>query len=680
MLISVLSLIISIALFQIGQNFYYTHSEVHPAQGGTFIEGVVSDFHFLNPVLVQTDLDRDVMSLVSCSLTRFDPLSNSILDYAADHTLSPDQRTYTFNLRKDVFWHDGRPVTADDVVFTFQEMIQAPDFPNPTLAENFSGVTITKIDEQTVTMTLKKKYAFFIFNTIVGLLPKHILGQVSPADLLTSEFNFQPIGCGPYKVKEVTSKHIKLVANKNYFLNPPLIETVIFRIFQSTAELVKNIDSITGSKDFDDQTFTTLRNDARLTINDFVLPQYVALFFNTDREILRNHKTRLGLQLATDKKSLITKLDLFAQILDTPLLEISQNDWQYQFDASRSDGALFDAGWHYPQTDQVAQNPVVAAPVEDSNPKFITQPTLEKFWATSDKEFYIEGQAPEGSQKIIVNDYELSLFQVGDSEWNYKASFELKNLKEGENKFSIANEKGEFDHLTVFFATTEKERDAWLAKKLAKENTTTEFTEAPANSLTLNPDFRYQDGQKLSLKILVLKRENFVQTAELIAEQWRERGVELILEVLAEPEFMQRMQNHDYDILLSGQNLGYNLDTYTFWHSSEARVNGENLSNLKSSAANAWLEQIRASFDISVRRKRLANLREVLSKEVPAVILYSPVYSYAIDNKVKNFNLGQIALKRDRLAGLANWYLSEQRVATKNLGFWNFVSWFWEEL
>ncbi|MFH1545869.1 MAG: ABC transporter substrate-binding protein, partial [Patescibacteria group bacterium] len=169
-LIGILSLVILISAFQVGNRFFMENSEPVPASGGTFVEGVVCEFNFLNPVLAQTNLDRDLTSLIFCGLTRFDPVSNAIVDGIADHSLSPDQRTYTFKIKEGVRWHDGMLVSADDVIFTFRDVLQNENFPNPALAADFLDVAIEKIDEKTVTMTLQKKYAFFIYNTSIGLL------------------------------------------------------------------------------------------------------------------------------------------------------------------------------------------------------------------------------------------------------------------------------------------------------------------------------------------------------------------------------------------------------------------------------------------------------------------------------------------------------------------------------
>ncbi|MBU1089435.1 hypothetical protein KKF38_01415 [Patescibacteria group bacterium] len=707
-LIGILSLVILISAFQVGNRFFMENSEPVPASGGTFVEGVVGEFNFLNPVLAQTNLDRDLTSLIFCGLTRFDPVSNAIVDGIADHSLSPDQRTYTFKIKEGVRWHDGVLVSADDVIFTFRDVLQNENFPNPALAADFLDVAIEKIDEKTVTMTLQKKYAFFIYNTSIGLLPKHLLKDTNPAELLASNFNLNPTGCGPYLVDSVSGNAIRLSAFPDFYRGRPFIDSIIFRIFENEEQLAKNLEGIMGTKDLSEKNVKAFENDSRLEFHDFTLPQYVGLFFNTDREILKDKKLRLGLQLATNKEKIAEARGGRVKVLDTPLLEIASADWKYEFDASRADGALFDAGWQYRDSEsEVAaegeeimkttptqpplETPSVPLPLSNSNKaNFITLPSTEDFFATSEAEFFIEGIAPEGSTKVVVNSYQLSKFTAGDESWSYKASVNLGTLRAGENEFVATNQDGEFDRLRIFYSANEEERAKWLTAERAKI-TAAEPTVEPAASeeeIETEPDktkstslrLRYKDDEPLALKLLIPEAQaEFLSVAEEIARQWRERGVKLTIERLPDPEFLNRLTKRDYDIILFGQNLGYNLDTYSFWHSSEAREGGSNLSNLKSSAVNAWLEQIRSSFDSAERRKRLANLREVLSEEVPAVMLYTPTYSYAVDRKVKGLNLGRIALKRDRLANSPSWYLHESREATADLDVWNFLKWFFNE-
>ncbi|MFH0776043.1 MAG: ABC transporter substrate-binding protein [Patescibacteria group bacterium] len=694
-LVGVFGLVILISAFQIGNRFYTENSEPVAVEGGTFVEGVVGEFNFINPVLAQTNLDRDLTSLVFCGLTRFDPISNSVVDGIADHELSADQRSYTFRIKDGVKWQDGEPVTADDVIFTFKTVLQDEGFPNPAAASDFFGVEIEKVDAMTVKMTLPKKYAFFIYNTSIGLLPEHLLKNVKPADLLGSDFNLNPVGCGPYRVDSIGTNAIRLSAFADYYRGRPFIDSVIFRIFSDENELVKNLDGVMGTKDLSEKSIKGFQNDARLALHDFTLPQYVGLFFNTERPILSDKKLRLGLQLATDKDKIAEVRGGRVKVIDTPLLEIASADWKYEFDAARADGALFDAGWKYRDTEPSATpvkaelNPNTPASIGEpakavSSAQFINKPSSEDFFATGETEFFLEGSAPAGSTKILVNDYQLSKFTAGNTTWSYKSSVALGTLKKGENEFIVANQNGEFDRIKIFYSADEAERTAWLAKQAPTAAPAAEVAkpvETPAaKPASTELRLRYKNDEPLALKLLISQdQEKFLEVAEEIAQEWRERGVKLTIERLPEEEFLKRLNKRDYDIILFGQNLGYNLDAYSFWHSSEAHEGGSNLSNLKSSSVNAWLEQVRSSFDSSERRKRLANLREVLSEEVPAVMLYTPTYSYAVDKKVGGFNLGHIALKRDRLANLPSWYLREGRQATGGFGIWNFVKWFFTE-
>lgn len=747
--IGVLALAIAVSTFQIGDAFLDSHTTLVPASGGTYVEGVTGTFQFLNPVLAQTDLDRDASNLLFCGLTRFDPTTNTIIDDIATHTLSADQRTYTFTIKENVKWHDGEPVTADDAIYTFRDVIQHADFPNTALAADFRNITITKVDDRTITMNLPRRYAFFIYVTTVGLLPRHLLSDKPVAEMLSSDFNLSPVGCGPYKLENISSTQIRLTANPAYYKDRAHLDTIVFRIFQNEEQLFKNLDGVNGTKDLAAKHIESLRSDARLALHEFTLPQYVALFFNIEHAKLRDKKTRLGLQVATDKKAVIQAIGGKAKGIDTPLLEIANSDWQYDFSATRADGALFDAGWRYPTkaAEPSAVQPVVtktptvqpAATAPTTNvPKkneYITVPTNEQRYATDKTEFLIQGTAPAGTSGIIVNGYPLKNFVSGKT-WSYKAAANIGTLKAGENPYTVVatvnGVKQTIGTLTVLLENDAAKRTAWLDQNNAKpevnektDNQKPEIADSkqretansvatntvtpvktgtqspperdPANGVgtTSNQPVKNEQslienrqskirtniaGEPLALTLLVLSdnAEHMAAAAE-IKKQWSERGVALTLDPLPRSEFLAKLQKGDYDIILSGQNLGYNLDAYAFWHSSEARENGTNLSNLSSPAVNAWLEQIRSSFNSTERRKRLGNLRDTLASEVPAVVLYTPTYTFAIDQKIQNFNLGRIALVRDRFANTANWHMRESRELKTDVNIWTFITWLFLE-
>ncbi len=172
-----------------------------PITGGVLVEGVIGIPRFINPVLAASDADRDLTALVYSGLMRVREDGSLEPDLAEKVTVSPDGTSYTFTLKKDEEWHDGEPVTADDVVFTVQKALD-PSIKSPKRA-SWEGVTVAKIDTYTVEFTLRQPYASFLENTTMGILPKHKWTGVDAEQFPFSEYNVVPIGSGPYQVASV---------------------------------------------------------------------------------------------------------------------------------------------------------------------------------------------------------------------------------------------------------------------------------------------------------------------------------------------------------------------------------------------------------------------------------------------------------------------------------------------
>src|SRR5919202_1152792 len=204
-------------------------SEV-PDYGGAYVEGLAGFPEALNPVLANDDASNAVDALVFSGLTKADEHGLPVPDAAQSWDISPDGKTYTFVLRTNARWHDGVPVTADDAVYTLT-LLQDPTYPGP-LGALWKDVSVAKVDDRTVKLTLQKdSYAPFIENTSLGLLPAHILGSVGPRDLPTHRFNVQPVGAGPYRVKEVRADQITLEVSPGYYGPKPYLHRILFRIY-----------------------------------------------------------------------------------------------------------------------------------------------------------------------------------------------------------------------------------------------------------------------------------------------------------------------------------------------------------------------------------------------------------------------------------------------------------------
>jgi peptide/nickel transport system substrate-binding protein len=145
--------------------------------------------------------------------------------------VSPDGKTITVKLRRDVKWADGKPFTADDVKFTFDVIMS----PKTTLSKTTyrSIATFTVKDQYTIEWKMADVFPAYLtlFSYPSGIIPKHHLEAVPLEDLGKHEFSRKPFGTGPFRVTEwQAASHIALDANPNYWKGKPKLDKVIFRI------------------------------------------------------------------------------------------------------------------------------------------------------------------------------------------------------------------------------------------------------------------------------------------------------------------------------------------------------------------------------------------------------------------------------------------------------------------
>lgn len=165
----------------------------------TYVEAMVGAPRFVNPLLAVSDTDMDLTHLVYSGLTRVDTKGNLIPDLASRWDTSPDASTYTFTLKSDLRWHDGELLTADDVLFTV-EQLRRSDFPgDPMLAAPWKEVKMEAHNRQMVVLRLPRPDATFLQHTTLGILPRHLWGDPNAGGLATSELNRAPVGSGPWR-------------------------------------------------------------------------------------------------------------------------------------------------------------------------------------------------------------------------------------------------------------------------------------------------------------------------------------------------------------------------------------------------------------------------------------------------------------------------------------------------
>jgi peptide/nickel transport system substrate-binding protein len=186
-----------------------------PAYGDTFIQASIGDIGGLIPSLTSDQSSHEVGAMIYDGLVKTDKDLNLAPAMAESWTYSRDCLELTFKLRRDVKWHDERPFTADDVVFTYQTMIN-PKTPAP-FKEGFMLVKdVVAPDPYTVRVRYAEPYARAVETWSTYMLPKHLLQSFAEAGTLReSPQNSWPVGTGPYRFQEwKPGEKVVLVANR----------------------------------------------------------------------------------------------------------------------------------------------------------------------------------------------------------------------------------------------------------------------------------------------------------------------------------------------------------------------------------------------------------------------------------------------------------------------------------
>ncbi|MDO8443830.1 MAG: ABC transporter substrate-binding protein [Candidatus Azambacteria bacterium] len=286
-----------------------------PVFGGTYVEAISESPHNLNPLLSTNDSDRDISTLLFSSLLKYNEKGELAPDLAASYTVSKDKKTYTIKLKSGIFWHDGEPFDAEDVVFTVNAA-QNPEYNSP-LRASWQGVKAEASDEFTVVLTLKTPYGAFTENlALLGILPKHIWENVAPQSFPLADFNFNPIGTGQYRFVKLQKDSlgriisVNLTANTEYFASAPFIKNLVLKFYLSEEEAV----SAFNRKEADGVLLQTAQNKNQLRGLDnssvFSLPslRIYGLFLNTNDKLLGAQYIREAINYAIDRKEILNKL------------------------------------------------------------------------------------------------------------------------------------------------------------------------------------------------------------------------------------------------------------------------------------------------------------------------------------------------------------------------------------
>ncbi len=358
-----------------------------PVPGGVYREGMVGAFTNSNPLYATSLADSTVSNLVFSSLFKRDANNELIPDLAESMTVNDAGDEYTVILKPNVSWHDGQPLTADDVVYTFR-MAGHPDAKSPLL-QTWRQINVQASDQRTVVFKLNNALASFPHSLTTGIIPKHVLEVFQPQELRSTNFNtLQPIGSGPFKWntvetvgtgREAIQQRIALMANSDYHLNTPHLEQFIIHTYANNDRLRKGFESqeINAVVGFDTIPDEFIEDD---TVHHYAAPLMAAnmAFMKTDSALLKDAKVRTALLRATNVPELIRQLDYPVVPVDQAVLK-SHNTYDkkkaqqsYDIDAARK--LLDQAGWKLNQDGVRTKNdqPLILKLYAQSTPDFTT--------------------------------------------------------------------------------------------------------------------------------------------------------------------------------------------------------------------------------------------------------------------------------------------------------------------
>ena len=362
-----------------------------PAQSGPIVlrVGWAGSPDTLNPGTAVLSEAYTIFALVYDTIYEYQLDGTYKLDAAESADVSEDGLTWTFKIRDGINFHDGQPMTANDVAFSVNLYKNNPDYIYlNAYTVNFDTVEAT--DDSTVVITLTDAVPNMDYLlSYLYIVPEHIWKDHAEAPASVEFENLEMIGTGPFKVAEYTqNEFIRLAANKEHFANPPKIDEVIFQTFESDDVLVQSLKS--GQVDMITEmpatAVETLKGDANIqvvtgapfapAVSDIIFNQATPENCPTDaggictgHPALRDRNVRLALAHATDKQKLIDVVLLGFGSPGLTLIPDGLGHWyndtiqDYKFDVAKANTILDDAGYADSDGDGIREMPDGSQPL-----------------------------------------------------------------------------------------------------------------------------------------------------------------------------------------------------------------------------------------------------------------------------------------------------------------------------
>ncbi|HSB65713.1 MAG TPA: peptide ABC transporter substrate-binding protein, partial [Anaerolineales bacterium] len=232
--------------------------------------------------------------------------------------ISRDGTIYNFSLNPKAVWHDGKPVTSDDVIFTIQ-MMSSEESPLPVdMREFWKQIEISRLDEKTIQFKLPEPFAPFLDYLTFGILPSHLVGDLSLAELENDPFNLNPVGSGPYRFDHLITDGgqvtgVVLSSFKNYYDQGAYIDQIALRYYPDAASAfgAYQAGDIAGIGNVTRDILPEVLAEKRLNLYTTRLPAMTLILLNLDdpqAKFFQDANLRKALMQGLNRQAMIDSL------------------------------------------------------------------------------------------------------------------------------------------------------------------------------------------------------------------------------------------------------------------------------------------------------------------------------------------------------------------------------------
>ena len=316
---------------------------VRPTQrGGTITVGHTSKPRIINPILTTDSISASLMSLVFNSLVTYDADGQIVPDIAKAWQTSENGTVWRFSLRDDVVFHDGHPLTAHDVEFTYKTMAEVSSFSDQYA---FIKSVIAETDN-VVTVGLEHPVQG-LPELVCPIVPRHLLENT---DLQTVSFNRQPVGSGPFRVTGWTDDDtITLEANPQYHhLDRPALERIIFKYFPDSESASNRLaeSKVDIALDFTASDIPIVNNTGQYKVYSIPARSYYALFLNCKKPLFSSPLSRRAIDHIVDKRYIRDRiLHGHSEICTGPFDAYSRTRKAREHSCDKAKELLHELGW-----------------------------------------------------------------------------------------------------------------------------------------------------------------------------------------------------------------------------------------------------------------------------------------------------------------------------------------------